>query len=69
MAAVVTFSYKDAWAGTWRRMTLPGEEFLRRFLQHVLPPGFHRVRLLWALDAGRAHDACPPAGGPSIITG
>ncbi len=23
---------------------LPGEEFLRRFLQHVLPKGFHKVR-------------------------
>jgi hypothetical protein len=46
----VTFSYKDAQAHTWRRMTLVGEEFLRRFLQHVLPPGFHKVRYygLWA---------------------
>ena len=46
----VTFSYKDAQAHTWRRMTLSGEEFLRRFLQHVLPPGFHKVRYygLWA---------------------
>jgi len=46
----VTFSYKDAQAHTWRRMTLGGEEFLRRFLQHVLPPGFHKVRYygLWA---------------------
>jgi len=25
-------------------MTLSGEEFLRRFLQHVLPRGFHKVR-------------------------
>jgi hypothetical protein len=46
----VTFSYKDAQAHQWRRMTLSGEEFLRRFLQHVLPPGFHKVRYygLWA---------------------
>ena len=46
----VTFSYKDAQAHAWRRMTLGGEEFLRRFLQHVLPPGFHKVRYygLWA---------------------
>jgi hypothetical protein len=49
-AAQVTFSYKDAQAHQWRRMTLSGEEFLRRFLQHVLPPGFHKVRYygLWA---------------------
>jgi hypothetical protein len=46
----VTFAYKDAQARTWRRMTLAGEEFLRRFLQHVLPPGFHKVRYygFWA---------------------
>jgi len=25
-------------------MTLPADEFLRRFLQHVPPKGFHRVR-------------------------
>ena len=25
-------------------MTLPGEEFLRRFLMHVLPKGFMRIR-------------------------
>ena len=30
-------------------MRLPGVEFLRRFLQHVLPRGFHKVRYygLW----------------------
>jgi hypothetical protein len=25
-------------------MTLAPEEFMRRFLLHVLPPGFHRIR-------------------------
>ena len=25
-------------------MTLPCNEFLRRYLQHVLPRGFHKVR-------------------------
>jgi len=25
-------------------MTLDTQEFIRRFLQHVLPPGFHKVR-------------------------
>jgi hypothetical protein len=25
-------------------MTLPAEEFIRRFLIHVLPSGFHRIR-------------------------
>ena len=40
----VTFEFKDAQAGRWKHMTLPAEEFIRRFLQHVLPKGFHKVR-------------------------
>lgn len=40
----VTFRYKDSQAGRWRTMTLEAFEFIRRFLQHVLPAGFHKVR-------------------------
>ena len=41
----VRFSYKDyAQAGQQRQMTLDVLEFLRRFLQHVLPKGFVRIR-------------------------
>jgi hypothetical protein len=43
----VTFRYKDrrgSSTGEWRAMTLAADEFLRRFLQHVLPRGFHKVR-------------------------
>jgi hypothetical protein len=45
----VTFRWKDRKAGGWRTERLPGVEFLRRFLQHVLPRGFHKVRYygLW----------------------
>jgi hypothetical protein len=45
----VTFRWKDRNAKTWRTTRLPGVEFLRRFLQHVLPRGFHKVRYygLW----------------------
>jgi hypothetical protein len=45
----VTFRYKDRKAKAWRTKRLPGIEFLRRFLQHVLPRGFHKVRYygLW----------------------
>ena len=45
----VTFRYKDRSSDTWRTLRLPGVEFLRRFLQHVLPRGFHKVRYfgLW----------------------
>jgi hypothetical protein len=41
----VTFLYKDRADGDRRKpMTLPAEAFLRRFLLHVLPPGFVRIR-------------------------
>jgi len=46
-AAGVTFRYKDyRHSGTDRQqvMTLATDEFIRRFLIHVLPKGFHRIR-------------------------
>ena len=42
--ASVTCRYPSAATQGWRTMTLPGEDFLRRLLQHVLPRGFHTVR-------------------------
>jgi hypothetical protein len=43
----VTFTYKDYRAegpGRHKTMTLAMPEFIRRFLMHVLPKGFHRIR-------------------------
>jgi hypothetical protein len=41
----VTFRWKDyAHHNKRRTMTLTNQEFLRRFLQHVLPKGFPRIR-------------------------
>lgn len=43
----VTFKYKDYRAdgsARYKMMTLAAEEFIRRFLIHVLPAGFHRIR-------------------------
>ena len=41
----VTFRWRDsAHKNKKRLMTLPVNEFLRRFLLHVLPPGFVRIR-------------------------
>ena len=43
----VTFKWKDYRAkgrNTAKVMTLPTNEFIRRFLIHVLPGGFHRIR-------------------------
>jgi hypothetical protein len=39
----VTFSYKPR-QKAWTTMTLPAMKFMRRFLQHVLPKGFQKVR-------------------------
>ncbi len=42
---MVTFRWRDsAHKNKKRLMTLPVDEFLRRFLLHVLPPGFVRIR-------------------------
>jgi hypothetical protein len=43
----VTFQYKDYrrnGQAHYRTMTLSADEFIRRFLLHVLPKGFHRIR-------------------------
>ena len=41
----VCFRWKDYRdANRQKTMTLPAEEFIRRFLIHVLPDGFHRIR-------------------------
>lgn len=43
----VTFrwkDYRDKGKTRYKTMTLSAEEFMRRFLLHVLPPGFHRIR-------------------------
>ena len=41
----VTFQWKDYARGNqWRTMTLTAMEFLRRFVQHILPRGFVRIR-------------------------
>lgn len=45
----VTFRYTDRAAGIHRTMELPGPDFLRRFLAHVLPPGFVRIRYVGGL--------------------
>jgi hypothetical protein len=76
----VTFRYKHARQACWKTMTLPAEEFIRRFLQHVLPKRFHKVRYygLWSpthrlllrqvqlqLQSGKAEPvAVPPSSSP-----
>jgi hypothetical protein len=58
--AQVTFRWKDyAHHSKCRTMTLTHEEFLRRFLQHVLPRGFPRIRY-FGLLANRRRGALLP---------
>jgi len=56
----VTFRWKDYRAKDGMRlktMTLEPDEFMRRFLLHVLPSGFHRIRHYGLLaNAGRRGD-------------
>ena len=41
----VTFSYRDRQDhNALKEMNLQASEFIRRFLLHVLPPGFHKIR-------------------------
>jgi hypothetical protein len=56
-AATVTFRYHDyADERRVKQLTLAADEFLRRFLQHVLPPGFVKVRH-YGLLANRHREA------------
>jgi hypothetical protein len=67
----VSFRYQDSQDQRRRTMTLPADEFIRRFLQSVLPQGFHTVRYdgLWSpvhrpllhhLQLGLARQAAAP---------
>jgi Putative transposase/Transposase zinc-binding domain len=51
----VTFKYKDyriEGPGRYKTMTIKPGEFIRRFLIHVLPKGFHRIRHCGLLASG-----------------
>ena len=55
----VTFKYKDyriEGPGRYKTMTLETGEFIRRFLTHVLPKGFHRIRHYGLLASGARAD-------------
>jgi hypothetical protein len=56
----VTFKWKDyrvEGPERYKLMTLATHEFIRRFLIHVLPAGFHRIRYYGFLASGnRAHN-------------
>jgi hypothetical protein len=52
----VTFKWKDyrlEGPDRYKVMTLATHEFIRRFLMHVLPAGFHRIRYYGLLASGK----------------
>jgi hypothetical protein len=55
----VTFKWKNyrlEGRERYKRMTLTTDEFIRRFLMHVLPAGFHRIRYYGLLASGKRAD-------------
>ena len=53
-AREVVFRYNDSETGQARLCTLGSDEFFRRYMQHVPPPGQHRVRYFgWMHPAAR----------------
>jgi len=53
----VTIQYKERKTGRSRTCRLSGQEFMRRFLQHVLPRGFHKVRYFGLWHPAQRHNA------------
>ena len=51
----VTFSYKESASAQVKRCTVTAAEFIRRFLQHVLPPRFIKVRYYGLLSPAQRH--------------
>jgi len=51
----VYFNYKDYHDdGKWKQCHLKAEDFIKRFLMHLLPKGFHRIRHYGFLSNGRS---------------
>jgi hypothetical protein len=71
----VTFRYRTSDTGKLKICTLPALEFIRRFLQHVLPKGFVKVRYYGFLAPGcrkrlavlRQLLGCFPRVPPSVL--
>ena len=51
----VTFAYKASATDQLKHCTVTADEFIRRFLQHVLPPRFIKVRYYGLLSPAQRH--------------
>ena len=53
----ISFSFKDNKekdkSKVWKEMTLPADQFIKRFLWHVLPKRYHRIRHYGFLTNGK----------------
>ncbi|MGH9818331.1 MAG: transposase, partial [Candidatus Acidiferrales bacterium] len=54
----VTFTYIDSQTQQPGKCEISAEEFMRRYLQHVLPPGQHRVRYFGWMHPGARLRRC-----------
>jgi Putative transposase len=57
----VSIQYRERKTGRTRACRLGGGEFMRRFLQHVLPRGLPQSSLLWPVASRTASQRCPRA--------
>jgi hypothetical protein len=53
----VSIRHKHRKSARWRTIRLDGHKFMRRFLQHVLPKGLHKVRYSGLWHSSRRHHA------------
>lgn len=53
----VSIRYKHRKSSRWRTCRMTGHEFMRRFLQHVLPKGLHKVRYFGLWHPRKRHNA------------
>jgi Putative transposase/Transposase zinc-binding domain len=77
----VSIRYKPHKSSRWRTCRMQGQEFMRRFLQHVLPKGLHKVRYFGLWHPSKRHHAArarlllqiepnvPPAAKPAAPNG
>jgi hypothetical protein len=68
---LVTFNWRDYSDGNRvKEMTVAAVEFIRRFLMHILPPGFHKIRhygILASKDKSDRIALCKKLTGTHII--
>jgi hypothetical protein len=49
----ISFRFKNSDTDQWKTATLPAFDFIHRFLQHILPKGFVKIRYYGFLSASR----------------